>query len=252
MNKKSIIFDIDGTAIDSPIQKLPTEQLKQAMKSAREKYHVSSATGRTWSFAKPVLQALELTDPCIISAGTQICNPVTGEILWQKNIDPLALDKVLAVFRECPLWKLHHNDQSEDDYFNGGVHPKDFTSTEPVYSLEQTFIPPKAAWEIYEKLQSIPGIACVMVTAQKPNTKDLQVMNSEATKEHAVAQLLSILGLQKSDTIGIGDGHNDIHLFNAVGYKVAMGNAIPELKNVSDEVIGSVQEDGLATYLKSL
>ncbi|MBP9728111.1 MAG: HAD family phosphatase [Candidatus Moranbacteria bacterium] len=252
MTKQSIIFDLDGTAIDSPAQKLPTEQLKQTVKVVQEKYHVSSATGRTWSFAQPVLQALELTDPCIISAGTQICNPVTGEILWQKNIDPVALDRVVAIFREYPLWKIHHNDQSEEAYFNGGAFPKDFISTEPVYFLEQSFIPPRVAQEIREKLQNIPGIACMKVTAQKPDTNDLHVVNSEATKEQAVAQLLHILGLQKSDAIGIGDGHNDIHLFNAVGHKVAMGNAIVELKEASDEVISSVQEDGLATYLKSL
>jgi HAD superfamily hydrolase (TIGR01484 family) len=249
--KKAIIFDIDGTAIDSPMQKLPTEQLKQAIKKAQEKCFLSSATGRTWSFAEPVLRALELTDPCIISAGTQICNPVTGEILWQKNIDALALEQALAIFREYPHWKVHHNDQSEDAYFNGGTFPKDFVSTEPVYFLEQSFIPPDIAQEIHERLQGIAGIACVMVIAQKPNTRDLHVVNSEATKEQAVAQLLRMLGLQKSDAIGIGDGHNDIHLFNAVGYKVAMGNAIADLKDASDAVIGSVHDEGLAVYLKS-
>ncbi len=252
MNKKSIIFDLDGTAIDSPVQKLPTEQLVQAIRMAKEKYYLSSATGRVWSFAQPVLQALELTDPCIISAGTQICNPVTGEIFWQKNIDPAALEQVLAVFREHPEYKLLANDGTEDDYFHGGVFPVDFSMNEPVYFIEQVFVPDEIAARLRDKLQIISGITCVMVSAQKPNTKDLHVVNSEATKEQAVAQLLSILDLKKDDAIGIGDGYNDLHLFTAVGYKVAMGNAIPELKDASDEVIGSVQDNGLAIYLKSL
>ncbi|QQR79105.1 MAG: HAD family phosphatase [Candidatus Moraniibacteriota bacterium] len=252
MKKKAIIFDLDGTAIDSPVQKLPTESLKQAIRAAQERYFLSSATGRVWSFAKPVLQALGLTDPCIISAGTQICNPVTGNILWQKNIDPSALVQVVSIFCEYPEWKLLFNDGTEEDYFHGGVFPKDFSTPDPVYFLEQVFVPDTLAAELFGKLSSIAGITCVMVVSQKPGLKDLHIVNSEATKEQAVAQLLGILGSSKDDAIGIGDGHNDMHLFNAVGYRVAMGNAIPELKNVSDEIIGSVKEDGLARYLRSL
>lgn len=52
--------------------------------------------------------------------------------------------------------------------------------------------------------------------------------------------------------IGIGDGANDIHLFNAVGLKVAMGNAVPSLKEKADIVIGHVTDDGLAQYFEDL
>ncbi len=252
MKKQAIIFDLDGTAIDSPVQKLPTEQMVEAVRTAKEKYYLSSATGRVGSFARPVIQGLGLTDPCIISAGTQICNPVTGEILWQKNIDPSALERVLVVFRDNPEYKLLFNDGTEDDYFHGGILPADFVVNEPVYFLEQVFVPDEVAQELCIKLGAVDGITCVMVVSQKPGHKDLHIVNSEATKEQAVAQLLVILGLNKDDAIGIGDGHNDLHLFNAVGHKVAMGNAIAELKDASDEVIGSVKDDGLATYLKSL
>ena len=59
-----------------------------------------------------------------------------------------------------------------------------------------------------------------------------------------------ILGADRSEMIGIGDGHNDLHLFAAVGHKVAMGNAVDELKQAADETIGSVQEQGLEKYLE--
>ncbi len=65
-------------------------------------------------------------------------------------------------------------------------------------------------------------------------------------------ELLDRLGVAKQNAIGIGDGHNDIHLFNAVGTKVAMGNAVAELQSVAEQVIGSVKEDGLAAYFETL
>ena len=57
---------------------------------------------------------------------------------------------------------------------------------------------------------------------------------------------------KREKTIGIGDGYNDIDLFSAVNYKVVIGNAVPELKNVTDIVIRPANEDGLAEYLKTL
>ena len=81
---------------------------------------------------------------------------------------------------------------------------------------------------------------------------DLHITPSMATKEHAVSQLQNILGISKERTIGIGDGHNDIHLFNAVGFRVAMGNAEDSLKKNADLIIDTVDNNGLAKYLSSM
>ena len=91
-----------------------------------------------------------------------------------------------------------------------------------------------------------------MVVAQRAGFKDIHVTNRSATKEHAIAELLKILNIKQENTVGVGDGHNDIHLFNAVSNKVAMGNAVDELKAASDEVIGLVTDDGFAEYLERL
>ena len=193
-----------------------------------------------------------LKDLSIISAGTQICNPSTGEIVWQKNLEQEALDEAISVFRQYPDWKLLYNDGTEDDYFNGGVFPAEFVNKEPVYFLEQVFVPDETAKEIYQKLVNIKGVAAVMVVAQKPGCRDIHVINSQATKEYSIAELLKLLDIGRENTIGIGDGYNDIHLFNAVKYKVAMGNAVPELKKAADTIIKSANEDGMADYLRSL
>jgi len=252
MKNKAIIFDIDGTAVDSPEQRLPSEQLIQAIKRIKNDNFVCAATGRVWSFAKPVLQALNLSDPCIISAGTQICNPQTGEIVWQKNVDENALKKVLKITKGYPDYKLLYNDGTQDDYLYGGIYPKDISINEPVYFFEQVFVPDEIAPEIYNKFITIPEITCVMAVAQRPGMRDLHIINKSATKEHAVAELLKIIQIKKENTIGIGDGHNDIHLFNAVNHKIAMKNAVPELKKLADQVIWSVQEDGLAQYFNTI
>jgi HAD superfamily hydrolase (TIGR01484 family) len=251
MQYNTIIFDIDGTAINSPEQKIPSPRLITAIEKLKSTYRVCSATGRVWSFAKSVLKDLKLTDPCIISAGTQICDPISGKILWQKFIDKMALKQAIMLFQQQPEYKLLFNDATENDYLFGGIPPLSIAIHEPVYFLEQIFVPDSIALACYKKLNTIEGIACVMVCSQKPGCRDLHIVNKSATKEHAVNELIKILGVDKNNVIGIGDGHNDIHLFNAVKYKVAMGNAAPELSTLADKIIGSVKDDGLAEYLES-
>ena len=250
--KKAIIFDLDGTAIDSPLQKLPTDKLINTIQQLKGKYYLSAATGRVWTFAKPVLQSLKLIDPCIISAGTQICDPVSGKILWQKTIDEISLHKAIEILQQYPELKLLYNDGTEDDYLYGGILPKDFIVKEPVYFLEQIFVPDKIAAEICNKLNKIDGVICVMVVAQRPGCRDLHVINKSATKEQTIGELLKLIRVPKENTIGIGDGYNDIHLFNAVNYKIAMGNSVPELKSRADKIINSVKIDGMTEYLQTL
>ena len=50
--------------------------------------------------------------------------------------------------------------------------------------------------------------------------------------------------------MAIGDGHNDIPLLEAAGFKVAMGNAPDEVKAVADYVAPSLQDDGVAEAIE--
>lgn len=61
-----------------------------------------------------------------------------------------------------------------------------------------------------------------------------------------------IQNAKKDLQIVIGDGENDMLLFKAGGFKVAMGSAAPVLKAEADLIIGDVKDDGLAEYLESL
>lgn len=252
MKTNAIVFDLDGTAIDSPIQKLPSKRLMNSVDKLRSDYFLCAATGRCWTFAKSVIQGLKLEDLCIISGGTQICDPKTGEVVWQKDIVPQALEQVIKIFSENGEQKLIYNDYTEEDYFSGGIYPRDFNLEQRVNWLSQSFVPDDKAFELQKKLDEVEGITCVMVVSQKSHCRDLHIVNAEATKEQAIMELLDRLGVKKEHSIGIGDGHNDLHLFNSVGTKIAMGNAVDDLKRFADEVIGDVKEEGLAEYFETL
>lgn len=253
MKKKAIIFDLDGTAIDSPANQLPSARLVKALEKLQKNYYLCAATGRCWSYGKDVMQALGLTDPCVITAGSQICDPKTGAVLWQKNIDPADTIKVIEVFRLLPEANMLFNDYTLEDYTDKRYVVKDFNFDGEVFFLELVDIEARAAEKIAKQLEEINGVACLVLVAQDDlSRRDIHVMHVGATKEQAIGELLKMMGVEQKDTIGVGDGGNDFHLFNAVGTKIAMGNAATALKAQADLVIGPVKEDGLAVYLEGL
>lgn len=71
-----------------------------------------------------------------------------------------------------------------------------------------------------------------------------------ATKERAILEISAILGISTEDMTAFGDDYADIGMLKLCGRGVAMGNAIEEVKEEADIVIGSNDDDGIARYLE--
>jgi HAD superfamily hydrolase (TIGR01484 family) len=247
MKYKAIIFDLDGTAIPSIPSGMPSSRLINTIKLLSEKICFSCATGRNWPLAKRAIRSLHLTSPCIISAGTQIINPVTEEILWQKEIEKNDVREIATIVQHYP-YLIDLNDEIPDPV----RVQRDDAFDKPLYLVNVKTVGDDMAGIICRKFNEISSLICIKAISQTKGFFDLHITNKEATKENAIKQLYKLLNLDKKDVVGIGDGHNDTHLFNAVGYKVAMGNAVNELKSKADLVIGSIENDGLALFIEGL
>lgn len=57
-------------------------------------------------------------------------------------------------------------------------------------------------------------------------------------------------GIKLSNVIAFGDDYADIDMLKLSGIGIAMGNAIKEVKEAADIIIGSNDEDGIAVYLE--
>jgi HAD superfamily hydrolase (TIGR01484 family) len=244
---KALIFDLDGTAIPNVPNGLPSDRLVRVVAKAQQYLRLCAATGRPITNAKPILDKLKLTDPCIISAGTQIIDPVTDEILWEAVLDP---DDVQAVIEVCNPY--HYEVLIRNELMGEGAPARARQITESVnviYVMQCTEADGQA---ILDQLAKLPNVTASGVLSWTGEGLDIHITHREATKEHAVAELLQMLSVSKEETIGIGDGNNDVHLFKGVDKKVAMGNATDLLKSQADEVCDTVDKDGLATFIEAL
>ncbi len=82
----------------------------------------------------------------------------------------------------------------------------------------------------------------------------IEIASKKTSKGMAVRRLLSThyQDIEQKNTIGFGDNYNDIPLFDAVGYAVAVENARPELKAIAHEVTLSHKEHGVAAFLNKM
>ena len=60
------------------------------------------------------------------------------------------------------------------------------------------------------------------------------------------------MNIKKEEAIAIGDDNNDLSMFEQVGYKVAVANAIDIVKEKADEITLSNDDDGVAVFLEKL
>jgi len=69
------------------------------------------------------------------------------------------------------------------------------------------------------------------------------------SKASGLAYVCDQLDVEPGDVLAIGDGRNDLEMFDYVGRAVAMGQSIPEVQDAADAVTDPVDADGAATEL---
>ena len=248
MNKyKVIIFDLDGTAIPNKPNGMPSKKLIKAVAKYKSNIKLCAATGRPIANAKPILDALQLEEPCIISAGTQIVLPQKGKIIWEAAIESDDVNKVLET---CSPY--HYELLIKNELIGEGDKASNRTIDEHVNVMYLMGCAEPDATEILNKLNQISTVTASGVKSWTHEGIDIHITHVNATKEHAILELLKNLGINKAESVGVGDANNDIHLFKSVGHKVAMGNATELLKSKADEICDDVDSDGLAKLIERL
>ena len=79
-----------------------------------------------------------------------------------------------------------------------------------------------------------------------------QIIIEPADKYKGILEMVHLLKGNEKDIVVFGDGLNDLEMIKYVGHGIAMKNAVDQLKEVADEVIGHVDENGLEEYLKTI
>lgn len=243
MKYKAIIVDLDDTTVLHGKENLPSSRVTRTIALAKEKIHVCVATARTIADAMPVLTHLSLSGPCVVTNGTQIYDPVTRTIIHEVAM-PQGLPE--KIYRLCRKYNLRA-------YFHDGVIDFEYTGIEPYTKVLSVYVPEVDAVKIDDFVKEFsidPRIHVQKLTAWNKEYMSMDIASTQASKLHGIVEVAKILKISTEEIIGVGDGYNDFPLLMACGLKIAMGNAVPELKAIADFIAPSVYDDGVATVIE--
>ena len=224
--------------------------------------HVIVVTGRMFQSVRRYLREAGLADPVVCYQGAVVADPTSGEFLRHVPIPrELALEAIEVV---AP--RFHLNCYVDDELYVSEVTAEarayaDFQDLQihPVGDL--------AAW-----LEADPT---KLVAVGEPHALDsfkqelrprfdgrlfvakslpyfLEFAHPSVSKGAGLAFVAERVGFAPEQTIGFGDGENDIELLDWAGYGVAVANAHDAVLARADLVCPPVDEEGVAAVIEAL
>lgn len=247
---KALMLDVDGTLIPYDYAALPSKRVTAAIQEAQKHLHICLVTGRSFHSTVRILEALKLVDGyVVINNGAQVFDIARQTYVYEQAIEQEDVKRVIDL-----LTKERIPFYAKDDTYSQAETRRFYSPGQPLGNTYMFYTDDVLPEERADNLTGhlLQGSA---LTIHKTHHKNLakfalNISHTMATKLHGIAIVQNLLGLTKEETIGIGDSYNDFPLLMACGLKVAMGNAVDDLKAIADIIAPPVTEDGVAVIIK--
>lgn len=240
---KALILDVDGTLIPNKKNGIPSQKVISSILSVNGKLHVGVATSRPQFLLKHIFNYLKLSGPSIINAGSQIIDAESGKVFWEKSIEKKNCLELFQILNALNI-PFFIQDGKKDIKFTKNFRPK------TIYNIGALNLNPYVVEKFLEKTSHLSTVAVHRIPAWEKGKITIVISHSEATKQHAIFEVAKLLNINTHEIIGVGDGYNDFPLLMACGLKIAMGNAVDELKEIADYIAPTVQNDGVADIIE--
>ena len=80
----------------------------------------------------------------------------------------------------------------------------------------------------------------------------VDIIRRGCTKQEGIKKVLNAFNIKNDEMIVIGDGGNDLPMFECGGFKIAMGNADEIIKEKADYITDTNNNDGVAKAIKKI
>lgn len=276
---KMIILDLDGTLLND-YKEVSKENIEMIKRAYKEKGIISViATGRPLGYAKKIcnLYGNCFTNYVIASNGAIIENISTNEYIHKVSFANEEIMNIRKIYLEekADYMMLYTDKQvitetrKNENIDDAGI---DLTEKETkVESIEKSLqnnpemvkrlcvigadIP--TLERITEKINKIEGLETSVISnyiyKSAENTFEstyIDINKKGCSKKNAIIKLAEILKIEQEEIIVMGDGGNDISMFECAGLKIAMENAGDYLKDKADYITASNNESGVAKAIK--
>lgn len=266
---KALFFDLDGTLLDSN-KKVP-ESAVAALKKCREKgIQIFTSTARS-DRLNMMLGWTEREN--VLFDGGVFCNGACIRMFGETRYIFLNADDVAACVETVNCFQdVHMSLHMEDSLhaFNhelprevwGGwgvtednmipLEPSCFTHTMKIliyYDGLVDFGEERLPTELFEQIKTNCPNSTVYLS---DGGRTIQLAPKGMSKFAAIEKLRVQLKLEKDEVAAFGDDVNDIEMLTNYPNSVAMGNAVPQVKEIAAFITKTNDEDGIAYAVEEL
>ncbi|MEK3688438.1 Cof-type HAD-IIB family hydrolase [Paenibacillus sp. FSL R10-2736] len=281
-----IALDMDGTLLNEDGE-ISRENKEAILHAQRLGHTVIIATGRSYMDAERQLRLADLECPVVSLNGAVVTLPdgtlaastplfkedIIPALRWMNEIPELYYevyteDNVyVELDKRVRLEKLSALKEDEvpeevgwllkamiDQQFQQAAVTY-VESMEDIWSKEENLIYKTLAFSLNRELlkeastrfAAIPGL---IITASHVN--NIEINHKDANKGNGVKLMAEHYGIPAAQIAVMGDSYNDLPMFEIAGYRIAMENAAPILKETADFITLSNSEHGVAAGLRHL
>ena len=268
---KLILSDLDFTLLRSDLS--ISNYTKSIWNKTAKNNKLSIATARSYTGVSQLLKGLTLKEPLILLDGTIIAKP-NGDIIdmkyINKNIGDEVIDIVAKRLNTYPL-VVAFQDNNEHFFYPKVLNKyqeeliKSMTNRKRFFenstlraenkNLKIVYMTTKEdALVLTKTLKDTFGNNIEIKSSQDPyiDCYFSTILHPKGDKAHALEKLEEIENVDITNATVFGDSHNDVGLFKKAGVKIAVANAIDELKEIADTVLPYTNdEDAVARYLEN-
>lgn len=268
--KTLYLTDLDGTLLNNS-GKLSPDARRELNDLIAQGVLFSAATARSPVSVKPLLEGLNLNLPLVLLNGVFLYDPAAQKVVSYAAIGRENAEKAVKIYQKHDknpflftfdgeqvryhYTELRSPEQHEFYRVRRKIQPDSF------YHLDALCVPDGqdaiyfTIMDCYEDLKPLRDeleAKCNVRTAFYHDTYTqhwlLEVFSADAGKKNGALALKSFTG---ADSIcAFGDNLNDIGLFEAANTRVAVANAVPELKEKADAIAASNEENGVIRFIR--
>ncbi len=268
-----LAIDVDGTLMNSRDQLTPATRAALA-RAAAGGVRIVLATGRRYSHALPLVAPLGIDVPLVTASGALVKDPRDHRTLFKAQfdrqtlrdavaiVDRLGYDPVLCADTFAEGFDFYLADQLPRtpelaQYLRlnpgcGRIWPE--LVREPPPGIFGGFVigSQRQMLELEDALQRELDGAVHTHVLRPPRYSGFftEIAPAGVTKWSAIQRLAGQWGVADAEICAVGDDVNDIPMIRAAGLGVAMGNALPEVKEAADRIAPGHDEDGLVAVVE--
>lgn len=265
MTIKLITIDIDDTLVNTAKQVTP--RVKAALNEATAQgVKVVLTTGRPLPGVQEYLDELGLNnrdDQYAVTYNGGVVQTTSGKALGGQELsydDYLTLREVandLGAYLQVETLDAAY---TTDDTINYWASRENFLIKMPLHVTDMAEMDPNDHYvkfmfigdeaDVDRWREALPQAIRDKYYIVKSTPQHLEFMHKDAAKGSGLLALAELLGIDRSETMALGDQQNDLTMIEAAGLGVAMGNAVPEVKAIADVETTTQNEDGVGVAVE--